>query len=317
MVMTYDPQVVGAGLSPTAEGGMPGAQQDVVPTDVDDAALADGGQADEAATDEADAPSVWDSLDDETKQLLDSHYESQYQARFQQDKAAAMAARDRENNQLRMAQNQLEGQVMAHQAALNRAFAWMAQKAQESGDELSFYQFRDEAAAALNSTAAQHQNYSQEVVGWVANQYHTINQIAHQESIGPNGQQLFDPNDPDIQAARDNYLQAAHRDKSRSRPDPLLTQQAIAADQQVRMILKQKRDLALMGAQSQVKQAKAKESAAAIQARKDRGAQSVGKTNGASGGMQDQAAWDASMKEYPSDKGKQFARYLQLKHPQR
>lgn len=320
VVTTYDPSASAPGLPTFANDGIPGPGQQPVPADGDSAALADGEFGEEAASDTPDTPFDFDSLDDVQRQFVDSHYQQLYESQFNDRLSQAMSSRDRENNQLRGEVSRLNGQYGSVQAALNRVLAWEAQRARESGDELAYYQLRDEAMNTLATQQQAHTAQQQQAAGWLEGQFHAVNRLAHDTSIGPDGQSLFDPNEPEYIRLRDTYLMAARNHQYSTRPDgssdQSLAYQAQNAEHQIRNYLKQRRDAALMGVGQKARDEKVKESNRNAKARAERGPMATGTRNGTSAGLSDQQAWDQAISEYPDrNDPKQFARYLMLKHP--
>lgn len=317
MVATYDSRPAVLGLVPSTEGAIPGDDGTLIPDGSDDAALADAEQED--AEDSAEPAPAFDidTLDEAQRLWLETHYQSQYQGQFEQRLADAMRTRDRENNDLRSQKQQVESNLFALNAALGQAHQWLAQYAQQHGDELAYYQFRDATAGAMQGATQQQAQAQQSLVAWIANEHHVFNQKLAADSVGLDGQRLFDPNDQDIQTAFEEYARAAYRDRTQWQANgafnPVANQEAAAAFERLDALKKRKM---LGGVQSKAeldRQQKAKEAAAVARRRKERGPQSTAR--GAGGGlMNDDAAWEAAGKEYTDDPLKRHARYLQLKH---
>ena len=117
MVTTYDPSATGLPTPANANAGLGDATDLTVSTETDDAALADGYDAEEAATESADVPFDFDALDDTQRQYLDQYYQEQYQQKYLAELSNRMSSRDRENNTLRGQLNAERAQRAAAEAA--------------------------------------------------------------------------------------------------------------------------------------------------------------------------------------------------------
>lgn len=196
----------GFGFDADAPALMPESDGGVMPDGGDYSALPDDGYDDGAATASEEQPFSIDVLTPEQRAVLDQHYEQTIGQRemqkFETDK--------------RNLQRTLEGQKANLQQDIATLEAWFQSYLQKAAngeitpDPRDYAVMQQQLRQAREQSEQQNRAQYQSFESWAQGSIQRMQAFVVQQATGDNGEQLFNPNDPQLTAlAKDMYVKAA------------------------------------------------------------------------------------------------------------
>lgn len=296
-----DSYLADAGLVDDAPETMPLDGYGAMPDGDDEAAPSDGEFADEAATEDAEVPFDLEALTDRQRAYLQDQFRQQlateYETKFKQDKANLQRAKDQEIARWQKAASENQFRFDAAQRFMADLIR-RVNAGEYMPDERDLAAFENSVEKHLKQQDQAVQQSQQSFQSWAQGSIQRMVAHVQQQAVDETGNQLFDPQDPEIVAAGRRIYEAARRYAQTG--DPRDHEANNAAYLAHRELIAKKREEGIRKLLPQAAKAQRvnQQAAAARQRQRQRGPQDVGRGGGGGGAGSGEALMAAIRAEF-------------------